>query len=53
MIRLRKYAALFAIVAILVGVFAFAGVSARPVDCYWVCGPVPFPPGYACWHVCY
>ena len=50
--RLRNVAAVFAVAAILVSVFAIGTTSARPPHCPLVCMDVPFYPYYVCWHQC-
>jgi len=49
--RIKKAAALLAVAGILASTLSLAAFS-RPRDCFMVCGPVPFPPGYACWEIC-
>jgi hypothetical protein len=48
---IKKIAAVMAIGAIMVSMLSFSSI-AKPKDCFMVCGPVPFPPGYACWEIC-
>lgn len=50
--KLKILVLVFALAAVMAGALSVTSAFAIPKDCPWVCGPVPFPPGYSCWHQC-